>query len=735
MRIWLFLLALFGAACVSGPASKKEGSPKSAMPPAGAGSQVPAASTIPAPSAPVLRIGLASDQPEFLLPARGMPWTVLSGAETLVLRGPLAVRPVGGAAVSRVQVGAFSEESSAKKIADGMSAEAGLPSSVVFSAEKGLYLVRLGEFADPAAAASAAQRLASGGRSPFVVTEAAPSSGLSLRDESGADRTLAASAVEIVPPDASSFVELRGKKYRGRLRVALNRRGTLNVIDVVNVEDYLRGVVPAEMGPKRFDEIEALKAQAVAARTYALANRGGFEAEGYDLCATPKCQVYGGVDSEDPLSDAAVERTRGLVAVEGGEPDKSGKPAKLIHALFASTCGGHTENVEDVFPSMSDSALRGVVCGEQEKTILVGAPRPRRERPLALTLLEWRGEILERISGARHRPASRREVWGAALALAGFPNSTAPPAELVGSAVYPAIVSAFRLGEARDLESTALDRSYDAGPPDPLAGLAPGPRAAYEAFLRLKLAGDAVLPPPGSRISELEFAGLLLSVAVRVGGVQEVTGRFARRDGGHLLVKTPSGTSTLEADASLWLARRIGGRFSPASEIALRSGDPVVFWKRGSRVLGFAVEYATGGATFENQSAWTEWIRRISSKELMLRIAARTPGSEVREIAVTRRSASSRVLEAAIATDRSRLVLQGFELRQALELPELIFTVSKASAPDGSAEFVFVGRGWGHGVGLCQNGAYGMALAGTTYDQILRHYYSGIEIAPFSAGM
>ena len=673
-----------------------------------------------------------------------MPWTVLSGAENLVLRGPLSIRPVGGAAISRVQVGAFSEEPSAKKIADKMSAETGLPSSVVFSAEKGLYVVRLGEFSDPAAAAAVAQKLAEGGPSAFVVTEAAPSSGLSVRDESGAERTLAATAVEIVPPDASSFVELRGKKYRGRLRVAVNRRGTLNVIDIVNLEDYLRGVVPAEMGPKRFDEIEALKAQAVAARTYALANRGGFEAEGYDLCATPKCQVYAGVDAEDPLSDAAVEQTRGLVAVEGGEPDKSGKPGepdksgkpgKLIHALFASTCGGHTENVEDIFPSMSDPALRGVVCGEQEKTILVGAPRPRHERPLALSLLEWRGEILERFAGGRRRPPSRREVWSAALALAGFSGSAAPPAQLIASEVYPAIVSAFRLGEVRDLESTALDRSYDAGPPDPLASLAPGPRAAYEVFLRLKLAGDSILPAPGSRISELEFAGLLLSVAVRLGGVQEVTGRFARRDGGHLAVKTPSGMTTLEADASLWLSRRIGGRFSPAPEIALRSGDPVIFWKRGGRVLGFAVEYATGGATFENQSAWTEWIRRIPARELMLRIAARTPGSEVREIAVTRRSASSRVLEAAIATDRSRLVLRGFDLRQALELPELIFTVSKAAAPDGSAEFVFVGRGWGHGVGLCQNGAYGMALAGAKYDQILRHYYSGIEIVPFSPGM
>jgi stage II sporulation protein D len=674
----------------------------------------------------VLRIGLASDQPEFLLLPRGIPWTLLIGSEALVLRGPLQLRPQGGPALSRVQVGAFSEEASAKRIAERLSAETGLSSTIVFSAEKGLFLVRLGEFSDSAAAAAAAQKISSGGTAAFVVSEAVPAAALAVRDETGPERTFQVSGVEIVPPDAAVFVELRGKKYRGRLRVEVNGRGSLNVINVVNLEDYLRGVVPAEMGPKRFDEIEALKAQAVSARTYALANRGGFESEGYDLCATPKCQVYAGIDVEDPLSDAAVDQTRGLVATAQG---------KLIHALFTSTCGGRTEDVSEVFGSMQDPALRGVLCGEQEKSVLVGEPRPRRERPAPLTLLEWRGEVLARTAGGKRRPAGRREVWNAGLALAGLPAAGAPPTELTVSAVFPAIVSAFRLGPAKDLDVTELERSYDAGPPDPLAGLAPGPRAAYEAFLRLKLAGDAALPPPGSRMSEREFAGLLLSLAVRLGGVQEVSGRFARREGGHLIVKTPSGPATLEADPSLWLARKLGGRFYPASEIALRSGDPVLFWKRGSRVFGLAVEYATAGATFENQSSWTEWIRRVSAKEMMLRIAARTAGTEVRDVAVKRRTASGRAVQAVITTDRSQLSLSGFELRQALELPELIFTVSKAWTPDGSPEFVFVGRGWGHGVGLCQNGAYGMALSGSRFEQILKHYYTGIEIVPFSPGL
>jgi SpoIID/LytB domain protein len=60
---------------------------------------------------------------------------------------------------------------------------------------------------------------------------------------------------------------------------------------------------------------------------------------------------------------------------------------------------------------------------------------------------------------------------------------------------------------------------------------------------------------------------------------------------------------------------------------------------------------------------------------------------------------------------------------------------SRCRAPWGrtAVEFVFLGRGWGHGVGLCQNGAFGMALAGETYDRILRHYYTGIDIVAASS--
>jgi stage II sporulation protein D len=155
------------------------------------------------------------------------------------------------------------------------------------------------------------------------------------------------------------------RAYRGVMEVLPAEDGRLTVVNVVHVEDYLRGVLPNELAPKAFPQIEALKAQAVAARSYALAHRGDYSAKGYDVCATAACQVYRGVPSEQPLTDRAVEETRGIVATWRGRP---------IHAFYTSTCGGHTEEGTAVF---EDGApyLRGVACPAE-----AGAAERERER-------------------------------------------------------------------------------------------------------------------------------------------------------------------------------------------------------------------------------------------------------------------------------------------------------------------------------------------------------------------
>jgi stage II sporulation protein D len=150
---------------------------------------------------------------------------------------------------------------------------------------------------------------------------------------------------------SDGLVTIGTARYRGVGEVRRNSAGTLAGINEVHIEEYLYGVVPRELPPTVWPELEALKAQAVAARTYALSGLGKRAADGYDLLPTTSDQVYGGYNAEHPLSTQAVDETRAVVATHEG---------KLIAALFSSTSGGVTANNEDVYNSAPVAYLRGV---------------------------------------------------------------------------------------------------------------------------------------------------------------------------------------------------------------------------------------------------------------------------------------------------------------------------------------------------------------------------------------
>ena len=110
----------------------------------------------------------------------------------------------------------------------------------------------------------------------------------------------------------------------------------LNAINVIDIEKYLRGVVPYEIGRLDESKFEALKAQAVAARTYAYKHFGSRKAQGFDVYADTRDQVYKGIHSVSDVTDKAVRETEGVVMTYNGE---------VITAYYHSTCGGETEGV------------------------------------------------------------------------------------------------------------------------------------------------------------------------------------------------------------------------------------------------------------------------------------------------------------------------------------------------------------------------------------------------------
>jgi stage II sporulation protein D len=148
--------------------------------------------------------------------------------------------------------------------------------------------------------------------------------------------------VPLAPPltfrSGGTPLQLGAKQYRGDLVVQTGSAGKLMAIDVVGVEDYLKGVVPAEM-PSTWPA-EALKAQAIAARSYALANRA--TAKPYDLFSDTRSQMYLGVSAEAKATSAAIDATAGKVLTYGGA---------VISAYFSSSSGGRTAAGTETFSS------------------------------------------------------------------------------------------------------------------------------------------------------------------------------------------------------------------------------------------------------------------------------------------------------------------------------------------------------------------------------------------------
>lgn len=134
-----------------------------------------------------------------------------------------------------------------------------------------------------------------------------------------------------------SIIAVNGTSYRGAIELVPHGAG-FTIINKVNTEDYLAGVVAKEMPAEWHNN--ALKAQVVAARTFALKGRKRHQGDGYDLCASTHCQEYGGVGAERAATNLAIKDTYGEVLTYNGA---------LIEALFHTDAGGMTENSESVW--------------------------------------------------------------------------------------------------------------------------------------------------------------------------------------------------------------------------------------------------------------------------------------------------------------------------------------------------------------------------------------------------
>ncbi|MBI4056226.1 MAG: SpoIID/LytB domain-containing protein [Elusimicrobia bacterium] len=155
--------------------------------------------------------------------------------------------------------------------------------------------------------------------------------------------------IRLAPMENNSILTINQKNYRGKFIITAHPEGTLTLVEEINVEDYLAGVLGREMSSHW--PLEALKAQAVISRTFALKNLGRFNEAGFDLSADNQSQVYGGSDQDDPKFLQAVQSTQGQVLTYKGN---------LISTYFHACCGGHTTSAGNVWGKVKSKSLRGV---------------------------------------------------------------------------------------------------------------------------------------------------------------------------------------------------------------------------------------------------------------------------------------------------------------------------------------------------------------------------------------
>jgi stage II sporulation protein D len=202
----------------------------------------------------------------------------------------------------------------------------------------------------------------------------------------------------------AALLSVGGKPYRGDLAFFASDTGVM-VVNVVKIDDYLRGVVPLEIGTRSMDDSAAVQAQAVTARSYAYIHLTNSRSRFYDVTAGVGDQVYGGVEVETPVASEAVESTRTLVLRYAG---------RVVNAPYSSTCGGSTASASELWRSNDEPYLQPVsdqIPGTSRYYCDIGA-RFRWTRTLeASTLNQALAQYLANYTSVpNHTPGAARSI-------------------------------------------------------------------------------------------------------------------------------------------------------------------------------------------------------------------------------------------------------------------------------------------------------------------------------------
>ena len=460
-------------------------------------------------------------------------------------------------------------------------------------------------------------------------------------------------------------IQVDNRSYRGSIEVFGNSRNTFTVVNEVPVEDYLLGVVPNELSPTTYGELEALKAQAIAARTYVVRNMGQSKKEGYDICSSDACQVYMGRESEQPLSSQAVMETRGVIATYKDQP---------INALYSSTCGGRTEDAENIFDEKFPYLVSTICEYKHPEPLPFSTSR---------SFPDWKDAVLA-VAGVSNFSEAQQFTG---LPVRGEPTSNDPAvlATFIRQSFFPDVL-------------TSSDLSF--------------------------LMEQGIL----SASADIPFREILFRLVDRKRAFEWHQGVLVSWDGTtmRLLVDGQPKDFNLSPDAPIY--QRVGEERLPMRQGSWIGGELIDFRAVGGMIqmLAYRINFANPAA--DRYSRLALWQVHKTREELDAAFRSVNIGG-IQDLRVINRGPSERPLMTEIIGANGRRTVRALRLRTLLGLRDSLFSFDvERNALGEVLGMTFYGRGWGHGVGMCQVGAYGMALDGATYEEILKKYYTGIEL-------
>jgi stage II sporulation protein D len=692
-------------------------------------------------AAPVMRIGLVNATATTLV-VKSESGMVLRDENDAIVGGSyyhlnFYMTGATGAApktIYRIQIASFASSEYAKAFADKLKLDFGLPVATVYASDKLLYRVQVGAESSRAAATTLNEKLVAAGHEGGFIIETVE--GLTGKPEmvavDASGKKIAKSAhFTCWSQNPSTHLAVAGMKYRGAIEVRHSRKGEVLAVNVVNLEDYLRGVVPAEMSGNIYPQIEALKAQALAARTYAYRNRGQYAAQGFDVCNTPTCQVYKGTSVEQPLTDKAIYETRGQIITYHGEP---------INSLFTSTCGGHTEDVGNIFSGDNVPYLMGVECVPEADGIIELTRRASQNNSqksdYQFALLKVMGTWPTAIpynAATKADPELVNFVVRQALRYIGtvateenFSKENPTMLETINFFVTTAGWQARIEQEISDLDIKMLL-------PRQIISIA-GPDGSRNLLYFLRL--GYILPQTSGSLpfnvitTHSSLSEMLLRIIKRESPHLFTAGKMTKISSDMLFLESRSGDLEFELDDNVQLFRRMNGKVFPSDSVQMLAGDLLELIIIRSKVAALVHTPPLQGVTNDRTSSVFQWEVKHTPAQLKQALSRYMDIGEIKDLIPLRRGVSGRTVELKVVGETGEKILKGLQVRWGLGTRESLFVIEKRVDLTGKViQWRIIGRGWGHGVGLCQVGSYGMAQAGKTYDEILSHYYLGTGIS------